>query len=386
MTNTDMKIVDMVTCDFLGRFRVMHLLGDSSGDGCFVDASSIHLGAHIYDSDIKLMPAASRQFLLNGVLKDVNICNMSRACPRTLLTNLVNQLADEGYEVKIGIEPEFFLLNKDGTPTDSKQYMFHVELNGFEHELIRTMFAAGLEPTRFHHEVAPGQYEFGFKYADPVTAGDNLIIFKLIVHQLAAKYGFKASFHPKPFPELSGSGMHVHSSIWKNGVNLFSNEPNLSSLGGDTNISDLAKSYVEGLLTYSKDFTLLFASEDEAYVRLGGNEAPKNICVGCSNRSALVRIPAHSKAEATTVEFRAPNPHNNPYLVFSAMISAGMLGIRQNLKMREPITTSAYAVDGIETLPQSLDEALDIARSSSFLKSVLGDIHPQLISVFTKRH
>ncbi len=373
---TESNIVrDFVFCDFLGRFRVMHIFDDKKE--CFVDASSVHLGVGIEESDMRLMSDAVRTYNLNGVTKEVNFCNLEKYCARSLLKETVRELHKKGYEVFIGIEPEFYILGQDGGLLDNKQYMFHVFLNGFEKELIDKMRQTGLIPTRMHHEVGPGQYEFGFKYADPVTTGDNLIMFKMLVHQLVAKHGLKATFHPKPFEGMAGNGMHVHISVWKNGENLFAGDDSKHGL------SEFGKSFIEGLLKYAKDMTIVFAPDKEAYKRLGGSEAPKNICVGMANRSALIRIPKCSKSSDINIEFRAPNPQVNPYLVFTALINAGMLGVEQNLKMRSLVNGNAYKLEEAESLPTTLEDAVKNAQNSEFLRSALGnEIYTRFLNVF----
>jgi len=368
---------DFVFCDFLGRFRVMHIFGDKKE--CFIDASSVHLGVGIEESDMRLIPDSVRTYNLDGVTKEVNFCNLEKYCARSLLKKTINELRRKGYEVFIGIEPEFYITKQDGSLMDNKQYMFHVFLNGFEHDLIEKMKQAGFEPTRMHHEVGPSQYEFGFKYADPVTTGDNLIMFKMLVHQLAAKHGLKATFHAKPFEGIAGNGMHVHISVWKDGKNLFAD-----SAGSSYELSEFGKSFTEGILRYAKDMTILFAPDNESYKRLGAGEAPKNICVGLANRSALIRIPKSNCPSGVNIEFRAPNPQVNPYLVFAAIIRAGMLGVEQELKLRPLINENAYKLNVAESLPTTLEEAINIARNSDFLRSALGDeIYTRFLNVFS---
>jgi len=237
-------------------------------------------------------------------------------------------------------------------PTDSM-----VDLRN---EMVLTMLEAGIPVECQHHEVATGgQAEIDMKFSPLVKMADQLMLFKYIVKNVARKNGLTATFMPKPLFMDNGSGMHVHQSLWKNGQPLFYQEGNYA------NLSEEALYYIGGLLKHAPALTAICSPTTNSFKRLvPGYEAPVNLVYSQRNRSAAVRIPMYSNSpKSKRIEYRPPDPSCNPYLAFSALLLAGIDGIKNKIHPGEPMDKDIYelppeeAVD-IRSVPASLDQAL----------------------------
>jgi glutamine synthetase len=228
-----------------------------------------------------------------------------------------------------------------------------------------------------HHEVAPSQHEIDMKYADALKMADDVLTYRIVVKEIASKFGVYATFMPKPIFGENGSGMHVHQSLFKGDKNAFF-DPNSKD-----NLSDVAYSYIAGLLKHSKDICSIFAQTTNSYKRLvPGYEAPVYIAWSKRNRSALIRVPLYHPGDekATRCEFRACDPACNPYLTFAVMLQAGLDGIEKGYKAPEPMEQNLYHLTdaerkekGIETLPDNLGYAVAITEENELVKRTLGD-------------
>jgi len=218
---------------------------------------------------------------------------------------------------------------------------------------------------------------------------DSVITYKVTVKEIASKFGVYATFMPKPIFGQNGSGMHTHQSLFKGNKNTFFDAKSKD------NLSDTARSYIAGLLRHSKEICAIFAQTTNSYKRLvPGYEAPVYIAWSRRNRSALVRVPQYhpGKEQATRCEFRACDPACNPYLTFAAMLHAGLDGIEKKYKVPAPMELNLYHLTdserkekGIETLPDSLGQAVLIAENSEIVKKTLGDhIFPRFIELKKK--
>ncbi|MEW6722229.1 MAG: type I glutamate--ammonia ligase [Candidatus Micrarchaeota archaeon] len=236
----------------------------------------------------------------------------------------------------------------------------HDSVHEIRNDMVRTMMQCGLKVERHHHEVATaGQCEINFKFDHLQRSADNMMLYKYIVKNVARRHGRVATFMPKPLFNDNGSGMHCHQSIWKGGKNLFAG----SMVGG---LSQDALYYVGGLLTHARSLAAILSPTTNSYKRLvPGFEAPVNLAYSLANRSAAVRIPlvddAHSAAKR--IEYRPPDPSTNPYLAFSAMLMAGLDGIKRKIDPGEAVTENIYHMSKekaakIRKLPGSLDEAI----------------------------
>ncbi len=237
----------------------------------------------------------------------------------------------------------------------------HDTLQDIRSEIMLKLRSIGVPIEVHHHEVATaGQCEIDIRYGTLTKMGDNLLMFKYVIKNTARKYGKTATFMPKPIYKDNGSGMHVHTSIWKAGVNLFYDSK------GYAMMSDVCKWYIGGILKHAAAILAFGAPTTNSYRRLvPGYEAPVNLAYSARNRSAVCRIPMYSSApEAKRVEFRAPDPSGNGYLTFAAILMAGLDGIRNKIDPGAPVDKNIYELSAeekakIKNVPNSLEEALD---------------------------
>ncbi|HEY8763162.1 MAG TPA: type I glutamate--ammonia ligase [Solirubrobacteraceae bacterium] len=257
-------------------------------------------------------------------------------------------------------------------------------------EMVATMESLGIRCEFHHHEVASGgQGEIDMRFQPLLKMADQMMTYKYVVKNEAARAGKTATFMPKPIFEEAGSGMHVHQSLWK------AEEPLMYGEGGYANLSDLARQYIAGLLTHAPALLAFCAPTTNSYRRLvPGYEAPINLVYSARNRSACVRVPMYHEAPKTKrIEFRSPDPTANPYLAFSALMLAGLDGIRRGLDPGEPLDADIYelapeTLARIGTVPSSLEASLDALEADhEFLRE--GDVFTSdLIEAYIryKRH
>lgn len=253
-------------------------------------------------------------------------------------------------------------------------------------EMVATLQQVGLTLERAHHEVAgSGQQEINYRYNSLQRAGDDLMKFKYVIREVAAKNGKAATFMPKPVAGENGSGMHCHQSLWKDGKPLFYDE---LGYGG---LSDIARWYIGGLIKHASAILAFTNPSTNSYHRLvPGFEAPVNLVYSARNRSAAIRIPlAGSSPAAKRVEFRAPDPSSNPFLAFSAQLMAGLDGILNHIEPPAPVDKDLYELppeelEDIAHVPGSLNEALHaLEEDHDFLSA--GDVFtPDLIETWIK--
>lgn len=230
-------------------------------------------------------------------------------------------------------------------------------LQDLRSEMVSVMQDCGIAVEVHHHEVATaGQCEIDMRFGDLVGMADSLLMYKYIVKNVAKRHGKTATFMPKPIWGDNGSGMHVHQSIWKAGTNLFFDKKGYALL------SKTALHYIGGLLKHAPALLAICAPTVNSYHRLvPGFEAPVNIAYSRRNRSAAVRIPMYSTSpKSKRLEFRCPDPSTNPYLAFSAMLMAGLDGIRNKIDPGEPADFDIYEAHDtkIKQVPGSLAESL----------------------------
>ncbi|MCI2106781.1 MAG: type I glutamate--ammonia ligase [Intestinimonas sp.] len=304
--------------------------------------------------------------------------------PRSILKKVLKKAADMGYDsFNVGPECEFFLFQTDeeGKPTTkTNDEAGYFDLGPLDHgegtrrEISMALEQMGFEIEASHHEVAEGQHEIDFKYADALKAADNIMTFKLAVKTLAQKNGLHATFMPKPIFGINGSGMHTNMSLFKNGKNVFYDE------NGDKKLSKEAYSFIAGLLAHVKGFAAITNPIVNSYKRLvPGYEAPCYLAWSASNRSALIRIPA-ARGQSTRVELRSPDPTCNPYLELACCLAAGLDGIKKGSVPPAETTENIFAMDdaaraahGIDSLPGSLEDAIKAMQADPLVMDTLGD-------------
>ena len=304
-------------------------------------------------------------------------------CPRNNLKRVLAEAKKLGYTMNVGTEAEFFLFRRDAegratTITDDVTGYFDVEPDdsGIDcrRKIIKTLEAMGFEIEASHHEVAEGQHEINFKYADALTAADNTVTFKWVVRSIAAEFGLHATFMPKPVFGINGSGMHTNQSLFNlDGTNAFYDEK------GPLELSPVAYKYIAGIMKNAKGFCAVTNPLVNSYKRLvAGYEAPVYVAWSASNRSALVRIPA-SRGMGTRTEVRCPDPACNPYLAFAMMLGAGLDGIKNDLPVPDAVNADIFEMTaaekkeaGIASLPANLYEAVQELKASPIALEALG--------------
>ena len=359
------------------------------------DGSSIEGFVRINESDMYLKPDYDTFVVMPWREKDGSnaariICDVYKpdgtpfvGCPRNNLKRVLAEAKKLGYTMNVGTEAEFFLFRKDAdgratTITDDVTGYFDVEPDdsGIDcrRKIIKTLEAMGFEIEASHHEVAEGQHEINFKYADALTAADNTVTFKWVVRSIAAEFGLHATFMPKPVFGINGSGMHTNQSLFNlDGTNAFYDEK------GPLELSQVAYKYIAGIMKNAKGFCAVTNPLVNSYKRLvAGYEAPVYVAWSASNRSALVRIPA-SRGMGTRTEVRCPDPTCNPYLAFAMMLGAGLDGIKNDLPVPDAVNVDIFEMTaaekkeaGIASLPANLYEAVQELKASPIALDALG--------------
>jgi glutamine synthetase len=240
--------------------------------------------------------------------------------------------------------------------------------------MVLTLEEMGFEIEASHHEVAPGQHEIDFKYAEALDVADKIMTFKMVVRTTAQRHGLHATFMPKPIFGINGSGMHMNQSLFRDGKNVFYDPSTPDQL------SETAKYYIGGLMKHARSIAALTNPTVNSYKRLvPGYEAPVYIAWSGRNRSPLIRIPA-KRGSSTRVELRNPDPACNPYLAIAAALKAGLDGIKNKIQPPPPTNQNIYNMTAaerkelnIDSLPGSLAEAMQELAKSDVIKSALGD-------------
>jgi glutamine synthetase len=308
--------------------------------------------------------------------------------PRFVMRRALSRMEEAGFDhYYLGPELEFFYfgsdeLGEDGVPTilDKGGYFDLTTLDAgsdLRRETVAALKAVGIPVEYTHHEVGPSQHEIDMRYADGLVMSDNAMTYRIVVKEVAHLHGCYATFMPKPLFGENGSGMHTHQSLFKGDSNAFYEE------GSQYHLSDVARSFIAGLLTHAREIAALFAPNVNSYKRLvPGYEAPVYAAWSQRNRSALVRVPMYQpgKEKATRAELRCPDPSCNPYLTFAAMLHAGLEGIEKGYECPEPMETNLYDLThdervekGITQLPETLGEAIEELAGSDLVRKALGD-------------
>ncbi|ASA78579.1 type I glutamate--ammonia ligase [Thermococcus sp. 5-4] len=352
-------------------------------DGIAFDGSSIPGFEGIEDSDLifKADPSTYAEVPWEGVSRVYGYIYKGDkpypADPRGVLRDALGELEKAGFKAYIGPEPEFYLFRKNGSwelqIPDSGGYFDLVTLDkarGIRREIALHMPALGLVPEVLHHEVGKAQHEIDFRYDEALKTADNIISFKHIVKATAEAHGLYATFMPKPLYGFPGNGMHLHISLWEDGKNAFI---------GDDGLSETALHFLGGVLAHAKALTAVTNPTVNSYKRLvPGYEAPVYTSWGYRNRSTLIRVPAFW-GNGARIEYRCPDPSANPYLAFAAILMAGLDGIKRKIEPEAYVEENVYEMDdsrreslGIDTLPESLGEALEWLKEDKVVREALG--------------
>lgn len=375
----DVKFVRLAYFDLSGRQKNATIMASelprAFEHGVSFDASAIpnfekpnHADLFLYPDPSTLSvlpwrPSSGKVIRMFCDIRNLDGTPYKKDC-RHLLKTAARKIKDEcGVELQFGTEFEFYLfkLDENAEPTtipfDNAGYMDIAPEDKGENirrNICFTLEQMGITPESSHHEEGPGQNEVDFRYSEPLSSADNASTFKWIVRTKAAENGLYADFSPKPIPGKPGSGMHINISC-----------------------SDSAKNenIIAGILRHIAEITYYLNPTENSYNRLGELKAPKYICWGKENRSAILRVPASK--EKPRIEIRSGDPSCNPYIAFTLLIHAAIDGIRNNLKAGEPTDLNLFdqqiaKESGLPAIPDTLDEARDLAGKSEFIKGILG--------------
>ncbi len=419
------KFVDLKFMDFPGQWQhftvpVSQFDKDSFVDGFGFDGSSIRGWKKINESDMLIIPDANTMFvdpfieaptisLICDVYEPATKEKYTR-CPRNIAQKATAHLKTSGIAdtVYFGPEAEFFIFDDvrfDSQPNNCFYFVDSVEgrwntgadenpnlgykprykegyfpvpptdsLNDLRNEMVLKLMDCGIDVEAQHHEVASGgQCEIDLRFTPLVSAADQLLIFKYIVKNTAKLYNKSVTYMPKPIQSDNGSGMHVHTSLWKKGKPLFAGS-------GYAGLSEAALYFIGGILKHAASLLAFTNPTTNSYKRLvPGFEAPVNLAYSQRNRSAAVRIPMYSASpKSKRIEFRCPDPSSNPYLAFSAILMAGLDGIINRIDPGDPLDKDIYDMDpeelkDVPSTPGSLEEAIKaLAADQEYL--LKGDV------------
>jgi len=394
----DIKFVSLWFTDVLGFLKgftiAVEELEAALEDGMGFDGSSIEGFARIDESDMVAMPDPETFQLIPWRATDdkpsarmfCDILNPGgkpfEGDPRYVLKRNLKRAADMGFTFYVGPELEYFYFkDAKGTETlDSSGYFDLIPLDvasQYRRDTALALEGMGIHVQYTHHEVASSQHEIDIQHTDALTMADNVMTYRLAVKRVASDHGVYATFMPKPVFGMNGSGMHVHQSLFRGDQNAFFDSTN------EYHLSREAQWYTAGLLKHAREITAVTNQWVNSYKRLvPGYEAPVHLSWARRSRADLIRVPEYlpGREDATRIEFRSPDPACNPYLAFSVMLAAGLEGIQNKYECPPPsennvheITEQERAERGIETLPASLWQAIQLAEDSKLVRESLGE-------------
>src|SRR6202163_706081 len=393
----DIRFIRFWFTDILGQLKSFSInsaeLDDAFEAGMGFDGSSITGFNAIEESDMIAMPDASTFAVLPWRPEEQGVGRMFcdvitpertpyEGDPRHVLRRAVERAQAMGFQTfNVGPELEYFLF-RDSRSTEVLDEGGYFDLTTLDagsdvrRETVLALEQLGIHVEYTHHEVGPSQHEIDMRYADALKMADDCMTYRITVKEYAMKYGFHATFMPKPLFGENGSGMHTHQSLFKDGRNQFFDESD------KWHLSDVAKGFIAGQLRHAREMSAVFAQWVNSYKRLvPGFEAPVYVAWSMRNRSALIRIPLYKPGseQATRAELRFPDPACNPYLTFACLLHAGLDGIEQGYELPDPMETNLYHLTpeqrrerGIVSLPETLGEAIDELSRSELARKALG--------------
>ena len=301
--------------------------------------------------------------------------------PRNVLRRLVAAGAAKGMEMRTGVEPEFFLITPDGAAladrADTQTKPCYDQLTLMRRfdviaAISDAMETLGWGPYQNDHEDANGQYEMNWDYAPALITADRHAFFKYMVRSIAEQHGMRATFMPKPFPNLTGSGCHAHVSVWRDGVNAFKGEDELG-------LSALAHQFLGGIMAHAEALCALTNPVVNSYKRInapmtasGATWSPSTVSWGGNNRTHMVRVPGPGR-----IEYRLADGASNPYLLQAGLLAAGLDGVEHARDPGRPLDLDMYVagpgVEGARRLPLNLLDAVRAFEGDASLRAALGE-------------
>ena len=400
----DVKFIRLWFADILGNLKgvavTVEELESALTRGMGFDGSSIEGFARSDESDMYALPDPATFSLLpwrprtNAVAR--MFCDIVKpdgepfeGDSRAVLRRNLKRAAKLGYTYYVAPEIEYFYFedSQSTKPLDDSGYFDQDPQDlatDLRRETVLTLEELGIPVESSHHEVAPSQHEIDLRHTDALTMADTVMTYRVVVKDIATKHGYYATFMPKPVYGINGNGMHTHQSLFSGDRNVFydAEDPDRLSL--------VARQFIAGLLRHAREITAVTNQWVNSYKRLVkspvdeplGFEAPVYTSWAMVNRSDLVRVPAYKSGREASrrIEYRAPDPACNPYLAFSVMLAAGLEGIEKEYSLPPPVQENVYKMSdeerrslGIETLPTSLWEAIQITEKSDLVREALGE-------------
>jgi len=398
----EIRFIRLWFTDILGQLKSFSInaeeLDDAFEGGMGFDGSSITGFNAIEESDMIAMPDASTFAVLPWRPADRGVGRMFcdvvtpqrepyEGDPRYVLRRALERAAEMGFDTfNVGPELEFFYFRSatlDGGPPETLDEGGYFDLTTLDagsdvrRETVLALEQLDIHVEYTHHEVGPSQHEIDMRYAPALKMADDCMTYRITVKEYAMKYGWHATFMPKPLFGENGSGMHTHQSLFKEGRNAFFDADDQYYL------SATGKAFIAGQLHHAREISSIFAQWVNSYKRLvPGYEAPVYVAWSRRNRSALVRVPLYhpGKEQATRMELRCPDPSCNPYLTFAALLQAGLEGIEKGYELPEPMERNLYHLSpderkqrGIEQLPETLGEAIELTAESELVLRTFGE-------------
>ncbi len=301
--------------------------------------------------------------------------------PRNVLRRVIAQAAAQGLEMRVGVEPEFFLIQPDGAAiadtADRQTKPCYDQLTLMRRfdviaEISDAMESLGWGPYQNDHEDANGQYEMNWDYAPALVTADRHAFFKYMVRTIAERHGMRATFMPKPFAELTGSGCHAHVSVWRGDTNLFAGDDDLG-------LSRLAHGFLGGVMAHAEALCALTNPAVNSYKRInapvtqsGATWSPNTVSWGGNNRTHMVRVPGPGR-----IEYRLADGAANPYLLQAGLLAAGLDGVLHSRDPGKPLDVNMYSAGhgmaGVRRLPLNLLDAVRAFEESAVLRAALGE-------------
>ncbi|MFW9789075.1 MAG: glutamine synthetase family protein [Candidatus Thorarchaeota archaeon] len=394
------EFIELRFPDLLGRMKAMVVpckpvdsIDEVAKDpalknGTSCDGSSVTGLAKVESSDLRLVPdpsslielpfvahrmAAAMCFVREKAATGTEFYSLDS---RGLLHTTCETLLSGKMQLKVKVEPEFHLITPDGEPLDEAEYAdTYPKSPGMDIllDISSALRTLGIQPRVIHHEVGKAQQEIELAFEEALRMADNIMIFKNLARAIAQNQGVDVTFMPKPFEGQAGNGLHCHLQLWDGEKNLF-------GVDGSSELSETAKMFLAGLIEHAGAITAFANPTINSYKRLvPHHEAPVYITWGLMNRTALIRVPMFSTGDNAAIEFRSPDPMANPYLLFTAIIAAGMDGIKRELIPPEPRSEDIFHMTdkerdelGIQILPTALDEALDALEKDEMISRAVG--------------
>ncbi|WP_415172252.1 glutamine synthetase family protein [Nocardioides sp.] len=397
----DVRFVRLWFTDVLGFLKSVAVapaeLEGAFAEGIGFDGSAIEGFSRVSESDMLALPDPSTFQILpwrdQGPATARMFCDIvmpdgspSYADPRYVLKRTLSKAAERGFTFYTHPEIEFYLFKDtpvDGVPpvpVDHSGYFDHTAQSmgsDFRREAITYLEAMGISVEFSHHEGGPGQQEIDLRYADALSTADNIMTFRTVIREVALSQGVWASFMPKPFSEHPGSGMHTHVSLFEGDANAF------YEAGAEYGLSATGRQFIAGLLRHGPEISVVTNQWVNSYKRIiGGGEAPSYISWGHNNRSAMVRVPMYKplKGQSTRVEVRTLDSACNPYLAYAVVLAAGLKGVEEGYELPREAEDDVWSLTdrerhslGIDPLPSSLAQAIEVAEQSELLAETLGE-------------